>query len=103
MQKTLLESQLERTLQELQMPLGERIYAAELDFQADMEDLTSEIKSRDYQQSKSIEKISWDISPRQQWKGQQPRFIRTSEVYNGLGFYGSIPHRIPLREFLMIH
>ncbi len=83
MEMTFLESMLEKKLLDLEMPLGERVYAEDLDFEAELEDLISDVKSTDH----PIPQIIYGASFEQVYKGRQPLFLkRESEIYNGLGF-----------------
>jgi len=45
MEQTLLESRLEQTLLDLGMPLGERVYAEDLNSEADIDDIITGIDS----------------------------------------------------------
>lgn len=79
--KSLLEETLERTLIKLDMPLGDRIYGEDLDFEAEIEDLVYPIKSN----SNVLDKI-FGASESQMNYGEQPNLRRRSSIYNGLGF-----------------
>ncbi len=89
MEKSILEQKLESTLQELEMPLGERISAEDLDFYAEVEDLTSEVRSSDCKTFQDyLEAFNSGVifSREQKNRENQPEFRRSSEVYNGVGF-----------------
>lgn len=87
MEKTLLESELEKTLLELEMPLEERAYAEDLDFEAEIEDLLTEVKSTDSIRKKIIYSIlGGELSDAQIQRGHQHLLKRTSQIYKGLGF-----------------
>lgn len=45
--KSLLEETLEKTLEEIGMPFEERIYAEDLDYEAEIEDLVNPVKTSD--------------------------------------------------------
>lgn len=79
--KSLLEETLEKTLIELDMPLGDRIYGEDLDFEAEMEDLVFPVKTN----SSFFDKVI-GASEAQMNYGKQPNLRRRSSIYNGLGF-----------------
>ncbi|MEN9625716.1 MAG: hypothetical protein RL557_44 [archaeon] len=85
MQKTLLEAKLEQTLQELGMPLKPRVYTEELDIQAELEYLTSDIQPTD----NLYDKIG-KVSEAQLDYGDQPYYIRRSAIHNGLAYKFSL-------------
>lgn len=82
----MLESFLERRLQELGMPLGERQYAEDLDYEARVADLFSSIKSTEPLYIRTMGMILGRISMVQLLRGSNPMILRTASPYNGLGF-----------------
>lgn len=93
MEKTLLESTLEVYLPKIGMILGNRVYAEDLDFQADIEDCVSPVKSTDPDQMKLlIHNVLSDkgFSDAQNDRGQQYFLLRTSSIFNGFGLTYSI-------------
>ncbi|MEK6914830.1 MAG: hypothetical protein AABW83_04220 [Nanoarchaeota archaeon] len=79
--KSLLEETLEKTLEEIGMPFEERIYAEDLDYEAEIEDLVNPVKTSDDILTKII-----SASRAQLNYGEQYDLTRRSEIYNGLGF-----------------
>ena len=87
MEQTLLESSLEETLLDLGMPLGEREYAEDLDFYAEVADWTTDVKSTDSQEAQLRSRRSGgDLTEEQFNRGRQSFLRRRSELYEGLGF-----------------
>ncbi len=87
MGKTLLEATLEEYLSKMGMPLGNRIYAEDRDFQAELEDTFTKTKSTSSGLEKLWAVIKEEISDEQYFRGEQPIFLeRLSEIFNGLGF-----------------
>jgi len=86
MEQTLLERTIEDSLKELGIPLYERAYAEDLDFQADIEDATTETKSTDPRKVKFLASLHDQLYEEQVWRGQQPFLIRNSQPFFGLGF-----------------
>ena len=89
---TMLETKLEQTLQDLGMPLGERITAEDLNRDAEFQDLTSKITSDDYRKLSDNKEVFSslifdDLSDEQIHKGteDQPLLVRHAQPYTGLG------------------
>lgn len=90
MEKTLLESNLEKTLLGLEMPLGERIYSENVDFEAEIEDLTTIVKSTDDNLRKLWSYLKGELYKTQLYRGSYQFLSRKSGLYKWLGFIYSI-------------
>lgn len=102
MEKTKLEEMLENCLGRIGMPLGQRKYADDFDYQATCEDFFTEIKSTDSEQEKFIAFLRGKISLQQYRVGEQPLLERYSAIFNGLGFLYGVEGRYKGRTSLLV-
>lgn len=96
MEQTLLERKLEKFLQEIGMPLGERYYVDAMQMQAELEDIANPKLKELNKPIKDLNEF-WDQVIAEEESGEssehgmirmglEPSFQRRSEIYNGLGF-----------------
>lgn len=97
MEKSLLESKLEEYLQSIGMPLGERIYAEDKDFQAELENIITQKKYLSTPEGMLFGRVFGYVSEEQVMQGRQSFIDRYSLIYNGLGFRYFILSDMPPR------
>ncbi len=97
MEKSLLESKLEEYLQSIGMSLGERIYAEDKDFQAELENIITPKKYLSTPEGILFGRVFGYVSEEQVMQKRQSFIDRHSLIYNGLGFRYFILSDMPPR------